>query len=55
MRREVVGTNGTLVTAWTVDAFSLFTRGLAAVGPLPEAPRGTAHLVPLRPKPGSPM
>ena len=29
---EVVGTTGTLVTAWTVDAFSLFTRGLAATG-----------------------
>src|SRR5690349_5728333 len=29
---KVVGTDGALVTAWTVDAFSLFTRGLAAAG-----------------------
>lgn len=29
---KVVGTGGATVTAWTVDAFSLFTRGLAAAG-----------------------
>jgi NADH-quinone oxidoreductase subunit N len=31
---KLVGTSGALVTAWTVDPFSLFTRGLALVGGL---------------------
>jgi NADH-quinone oxidoreductase subunit N len=29
---KVVGAGGGLITAWTVDGFSLFTRGLAVVG-----------------------
>src|SRR5688500_257296 len=29
---QVTGEGGRIVTAWTVDAFSLFTRGLAVVG-----------------------
>src|SRR5262245_63335092 len=28
----VLGTGGRVITEWTVDPFSLFTRGLAAVG-----------------------